>query len=106
MASTPAPTPLLAVSRRKAWHAVIRFRGHLRIGAGVIGAGPGDHTGLRGAEPNLLSCTSARPRTQLPSATPPTLQPGRCQSALRYPLPRSELPRVSAAGVFLPAAWG
>jgi hypothetical protein len=43
---TPAPTPLLAVSRRKAWHAVIRFRRHLRIGAGVIGAGPGDRTGL------------------------------------------------------------
>ena len=36
MAFTPAPTPSLVVSRRKAWHAVTGPR-HLRIGVGARG---------------------------------------------------------------------
>jgi len=45
MASTPTPTPLLAVSRRKVWLDVTMPRHHLRIGARVIGAGTGDRIG-------------------------------------------------------------
>jgi hypothetical protein len=46
---TPALTPSLVVSRRKAWRGVIGLRRHRRIGGGVPGgAGPGGRTGLSG----------------------------------------------------------
>ena len=39
-------TDAFAVSSGRAWRAVIRFRRHFRIGAGVIGASPGGRIGL------------------------------------------------------------
>jgi hypothetical protein len=49
MAFTPAPTPLLVASRRKAWRGVTGQRRHPRIGVGVTGgARAGGRIGLRG----------------------------------------------------------
>ena len=42
----PGTDAFASCLQKEAWHAVIRFRYHLLIGAAVIGAGPGDRTGI------------------------------------------------------------